>query len=66
MTRKISSFTASLSSNRARANAANYRIVGRPASAGLLPMARIGSSVAPFWHSNLVDSLRTPLTRFRD
>jgi hypothetical protein len=66
MNRKISRFASSLSFNRARASAANYRIVGRPASAGILPMARIGSPVSPYWHPNLIDSLRAPLTRFRD
>ena len=66
MTRKNSSLASSLSLNRARASAAGYRIVGKLASAGVLPMARLGSSVAPFWHPNLVDSLRAPLTRFRD
>ena len=66
MKRKILSLSTSLSLNRARASAAGYRIVGKLASAGALPMARIGSSIAPFWHPNLVDSLRAPLTRFRD
>lgn len=66
MNRRTLSLPSSLSFNRARSSAASYRIVGKPASVGALPMARFGSPVTPFWHPNLVDSLRAPLTRFRD
>ncbi len=66
MNRKFSNRTSALSINRVRASAASYRVVGKPASAGALPEARLGSSVTPFWHPNLIDSLRAPLTRFRE
>ena len=61
MKNKLSAFTSSL--NRARASAANYRLVGKPASATALPLPRFTSSVTPFWHPNLLDTLRVPLTR---
>lgn len=63
MKRSLAKLTSSLSFNRARASAANYRLVGKPASAGALPMARFASPITPFWHPNLLDSLRAPLTR---
>jgi hypothetical protein len=66
MKRKIFSLPSSLSLQRARASAASYRIVGQPARAGSLTMARLGSSTTPFWQPSLLDTLRAPLTRLRD
>jgi hypothetical protein len=63
MSRKIFNLPSSLKLNRARAGAASYRIVGRPANAGALPMAHISPPVEPFWHPTLLDTLRAPLTR---
>lgn len=65
MKRKLSNLPSSLL-RRARAAAATYRIVGQPASAGSLPMARIDSPLTPAWHPTLLDTLRAPLTRYRE
>jgi hypothetical protein len=64
MKRQLFSLRSSIA--RARAMTAGYRIIGRSASAGALPMARLGSSVSPLWHPTLLDSLRAPLTRHRE
>jgi hypothetical protein len=66
MKRHPFSLRSSLALHRARAIAAGYRIVGRSASAGALPMARLGSTASPFWPPTLLDSLRAPLTRQRE
>jgi hypothetical protein len=64
MKRKLASLSSSL--NRARAAAANYRLVGKPGNAGALPMTRYSSPGVPFWSPTLLDSLRAPLTRHRE
>ena len=67
MKRKLSTFSSALSLNRARTAAANYRLVGRPSQVGTLPMARLSPTVTDlFWHPDLLDSLRVPLTRHRE
>ena len=67
MTRKIFNTGAPIASRRVRTLAANYRIVGKPGHAGSLPMARLAPTGADlFWHPNLLDSLRAPLTRARE
>ena len=63
MNRKLFNAASSAASRRIRTLAASYRIVGRPANAGLLPMARLTPGSDLFWHPNLLDTLRAPLSR---
>lgn len=67
MNRKTFNAAASAASRRLRNVAASYRIVGKPGHAGSLPMARLTTAATDlFWHPNLLDSLRAPLTRHRE
>jgi hypothetical protein len=66
MNRKLFNAASSAASRRLRTLAANYRIIGRPANAGSLPMARLTPGSDLFWHPNLLDTLRAPLTRHRE
>jgi hypothetical protein len=66
MNRKLFHAASNAASRRLRTLAANYRIIGRPANAGSLPMARLTQDSDLFWHPNLLDSLRAPLTRQRE
>ncbi|HEX7632342.1 MAG TPA: hypothetical protein VF388_09430 [Lacunisphaera sp.] len=63
MNRKLFNAASSAASRRIRTLAASYRIVGRPANAGSLPMARLTPGSDLFWHPNLLDTLRAPLSR---
>jgi hypothetical protein len=66
MNRKLFNAASSAASRRIRSLAANYRIVGRPANAGSLPMPRLTPGSDLFWHPNLLDTLRAPLSRHRE
>ncbi len=66
MNRKLFNAASSAASRRLRTLAAGYRIVGRPANAGSLPAARLTPGSDLFWHPNLLDTLRAPLTRHRE
>lgn len=66
MNHKFFNAASSTASRRLRTLAANYRIVGRPANAGSLPMARLTPGSDLFWHPNLLDTLRAPLSRQRE
>lgn len=66
MNRKLFAAASSATSRRLRTLAANYRIVGRPANAGSLPMARLTPGSDLFWHPNLLDTLRAPISRHRE
>jgi hypothetical protein len=66
MKHKLFKAASSAASRRIRSLAANYRIVGRPANAGSLPMPRLTSGTDLFWHPNLLDTLRAPLSRHRE
>jgi hypothetical protein len=64
--RKFFNAASSAAPRRLRTLAASYRIIGRPASAGSLPMARLTPGSDLFWHPNLLDTLRAPVTRHRE
>lgn len=66
MNRRIFKAVSSAAARHARSVAANYRIIGKPAQAGSLPMARLTPGSDLFWHPSLLDTLRSPLSRHRE
>ncbi len=66
MNRPLFHSRASIPAHRLRSLAASYRLVGRPASVGTLPMAPLTPGSNLSWRPSLLDTLRAPVTRQRD